>query len=44
MAFFIVFVCLLSKWVINNRRGKAAVEQAAVLQPVAVPVDSKAVL
>ncbi len=39
MVFFIVFVCLLSKWIINSRRSKAALAQAGVLQAAVVPVD-----
>jgi predicted tellurium resistance membrane protein TerC len=43
MAFYISVVCLLSKWLINNRRSKAAIDQPAVLQAAAVPVDPEAV-
>jgi YjbE family integral membrane protein len=42
MAFFVLAVCLLSKWLISNRRNKAAVDQAAALQPAVVTVDPNA--
>jgi YjbE family integral membrane protein len=42
MAFFIVAVCLLSKFLINNRRSKTAIEQPAVLQAAVVPADPNA--
>ncbi len=38
MAFFIAFVCLLSKWIINSRRSKATLAQAGELQAAVVPV------
>jgi YjbE family integral membrane protein len=31
MVFFIVLVCVLSKWLINSRRNKAALEKAAAM-------------
>jgi predicted tellurium resistance membrane protein TerC len=31
MAFFIVFVCALSQWLINRRRNKAALDPAAAM-------------
>jgi YjbE family integral membrane protein len=39
MVFFIVFVCLLGKWVINSRRSKAALAPAGVLQATVVSVE-----
>ena len=38
MAFFVIFICALSKWMINNRRSKAALEQPAAMQAAGVPV------
>jgi YjbE family integral membrane protein len=43
MAFFIVFICLFSKWRINNRRSQAALERPAALQPAVVPADPETV-
>jgi hypothetical protein len=42
MAFFVVFVCVVSKWLINSRRNKAALEQAEALPAVGVPVNPEA--
>jgi len=42
MAFFVVFVCVVSKWLINSRRSKAALEQAEALPAVGVPVNPEA--
>jgi len=42
MAFFVVFICAFSKWMINNRRSKAALEQPAAMQAAAVPASSEA--
>lgn len=39
MAFFIVFVCLLSKWVINSRRSKAEIAPPDGLQAAPVAVE-----
>jgi YjbE family integral membrane protein len=41
-AFFVVFVCVFSKWVIKSRRRKPAFEQPAALQAAAAPTDSEA--
>jgi YjbE family integral membrane protein len=43
MAFFVIFICLLSKWIINNRRSEVAIGQPEVPQPAVVPVETKAV-
>jgi predicted tellurium resistance membrane protein TerC len=42
MAFFVVFVCVVSKWLINSRRSKAALEQAEALPAVGVPANPEA--
>ena len=42
MAFFVVFVCVVSKWLINSRRSKTALEQAAALPAVGAPVNPEA--
>jgi YjbE family integral membrane protein len=39
MAFFVVFVCAVSKWLINSRRSKAALEQTEALPADGVPVN-----
>jgi YjbE family integral membrane protein len=36
MAVFVFFVCALSKWMINYRRGKAALEQTEAMQEAGV--------
>ncbi len=36
-AFFVVFVCVFSKWVISRRKGKAILEQPAAAQSAIVP-------
>ena len=39
MAFFVGFVCLLSKWVINSRRSKTEIAPPDGLQAAPVPVE-----
>jgi YjbE family integral membrane protein len=39
MAFFVFFVCAVSKWMVDGRRRKAAFGQPAVMQAVAVTAD-----
>ena len=39
MAFFVIFICAFSKWVITNRRSKAALEQPAAMQAAGVPAN-----
>ncbi|MGE5258822.1 MAG: TerC family protein [Hyphomicrobiales bacterium] len=41
--FFVVFVCGLSKWVINSRKAKAILEQPEGAQPAIVPSGPEAV-
>ena len=36
-AFFIVFVCIFSKWVLSSRKGRAIFEQPAAAQAAIVP-------
>ena len=40
MAFFVIFICAFSKWVITNRRSKAALEQPAAMQAAGVPANN----
>jgi YjbE family integral membrane protein len=42
MAFFVVFVCVVSKWLINRRRSETAFEQAEALPTAAVPANPEA--
>ena len=42
MAFFVVFVCVVSKWLINRRRSEAALEQAEALPTAGVPANPEA--
>jgi len=42
MAFFIVFICVLSKWLINIRRNKVAIERPVHVNTADVLVDSEA--
>jgi len=42
MAFFVVFICALTKWMINNRRSKTALEQPAAMQAAGVPARPEA--
>jgi len=39
MAFFVVFVCLVSKWLITRRRNEAALEKAEAPPAVIVPAN-----
>ena len=42
MAFFVVFICALSKWLINRRKSRETLEQAEALPAVGVPVNPEA--
>jgi len=41
MAFFVVFVCILSKWLINIRRNKIGLEHPVHYKPSDILADSK---
>jgi len=41
MAFFVVFVCVVSKWLITRRRNEAALEKAEAPPAVIVPANSE---
>ena len=44
MVFFVIFVCLLSKWIISDRPSKAAPQEFAAMEPAATAVNRKAAL
>ena len=41
-AFFVVFVCGFSKWVIRSRKGRATLEQPTAAQPAIIPSGPEA--
>jgi YjbE family integral membrane protein len=42
MVFFVVFVCAVSRWLINRRGSKAALETAEAMQAAGVPANPEA--